>query len=128
MNQTMTEPETAPVLKTEAVDTWLTPGRFALILGLLVVAAFPNVLLQGQEFVARDFGVFSYPVAFYHRQCFWRGEIPLWNPLNFCGIPFLAQWNTITLYPGSLIYLLLPMPWSLSFFCQIGRASCRGRV
>ncbi|HEV2394361.1 MAG TPA: hypothetical protein VG146_18585, partial [Verrucomicrobiae bacterium] len=117
MNQTMTEPETAPVLKTEAVDAWLTPGRFALLLALLVVAAFPDVLLQGKTFVARDFGAFSYPVAFYHRQCFWRGEIPLWNPLNFCGVPFLAQWNTMTLYPGSLIYLLLPMPWSLSFFC-----------
>src|SRR5947209_4036636 len=23
----------------------------------------------------------------------------------------------MTLYPGSLIYLLLPLPWSLSFFC-----------
>src|SRR5262249_10237538 len=32
-------------------------------------------------------------------------------------LPFLAQWNTITLYPLSLIYLLFPLPWSLNIFC-----------
>jgi hypothetical protein len=41
----------------------------------------------------------------------------LWNPLSFCGLPFLAQWNTLSLYPPSLIYLLLPLTWSVSFFC-----------
>lgn len=98
-------------------DDWMTPARFAFILGLLIVAAFPSVLLKGQTFTVRDFGMFSYPVAFFHRQAFWKGELPQWDPLNYCGVPFLAQWNTMTLYPGTLIYLLLPMPWSLSFFC-----------
>ena len=98
-------------------ETWITPRRFAALLALLILTAFPDVLLSGSSFVVRDFGLFGYPLAHYHRECFWRGEIPLWNPLNQCGIPFLAQWNTLTLYPGSLIYLLLPLPWSLSFFC-----------
>jgi len=74
------------------------------------------VLLGSASFVLRDFSVFGYPIAHYHRECFWRGELPLWNPLNNCGLPFLAQWNTMTLYPGSLVYLLLPLPWSLGFF------------
>jgi len=74
------------------------------------------VLLGSASFVLRDFSVFGYPIAHYHRECFWRGELPLWNPLNNCGLPFLAQWNTMTLYPGSLCYLLLPLPWSLGFF------------
>lgn len=65
----------------------------------------------------RDFGVWAYPNATYHRETFWRGELPLWNPYNNCGVPFLAQWNTLTLYPLSLVYLLLPMPWSLNLFC-----------
>src|SRR5207253_8580621 len=77
--------------------------------------------------------VCSSDLAFHHRESFWRGEVPLWNPLNDCGVPFLAQWNTIVLYPGSLFYLLLPLSWSLGVFClahllvagQIGRASCR---
>ncbi len=96
---------------------WFSPGKFALLLGLLIVAAFPGILAGTQTFVIRDYGLYGYPLAWHHRQCFWQGEIPLWNPLDCCGLPFLAQYNTITLYPLSLIYLLLPMPWSLSFFC-----------
>jgi len=100
-------------------EAWLTPGRFSLLLAFLVFASFPSVLLGSQSFVFRDFGYFGYPLAFFHRQSFWRGEVPLWNPFNHCGVPFLAQWNTMTLYPPSLIYLLLPMPWSVSFFCLV---------
>ena len=106
-----------PSITPNAADEWLTPGRFALLLGMLIAVAFPGVLFGGTTFIIRDFGMFSYPVAFFHRQCFWRGELPLWNPFNNCGLPFLAQWNTLTLYPPSLIYLLLPLTWSLSFFC-----------
>lgn len=106
-----------PTPEPEAAETWLTPGRFALLLVLLIVAAFPDVLLEGKTFAIRDFAAFSYPVAHFHRESFWRGEVPLWNPLSSCGSPFLAQWNTLTLYPLSLIYLLLPPSWSLSFFC-----------
>ena len=62
-----------PFLKAGAADEWLTPGRFALLLALLIIAAFPGVLLVGTAFIIRDFGMFSYPVAFYHQQCFWRG-------------------------------------------------------
>jgi hypothetical protein len=113
----LTEPHSESAIRAGAADDWLTPGRFALMLALLVVATFPGVLLGGTTFITRDFGMFSYPVAYFHRQCFWRGELPLWNPYSNCGLPFLAQWNTLTLYPGSLIYLLAPLTWSLSFFC-----------
>ncbi|MDB6066361.1 MAG: hypothetical protein JWR26_2569 [Pedosphaera sp.] len=99
-----------------AFDAWFSPAKFALLLLVGIVAAFPDVIFGDQSLVARDFGLFSYPVAYYHRECFWRGEFPLWNPLHNCGIPFLAQLNTMTLYPLSLIYLLLPLNWSLNMF------------
>src|SRR5678815_1255458 len=70
---------------------WFTPGRFSLILGLLLGANFASVLLGLQTFFLRDFGYFSYPLAQYHRECFWRGEMPLWNPYNSCGMPFLLS-------------------------------------
>lgn len=99
--------------------SWFTPGRFAALLGVLLAANFAAVLSGTQTFFLRDFSYFSYPIAQYHRECFWRGELPLWNPYNSLGLPFLAQWNTLTLYPGSLIYLLLPLPWSLNLFCVL---------
>jgi hypothetical protein len=83
---------------------------------VLIFAAFPQVLLGLQTFVVRDFGFFVFPLAYYQRECFWHGQLPLWNPYNNCGVPFLAQWNTMPLYPPALIYLVLPLEWSLSFF------------
>ena len=98
---------------------WFTPLRFGILLALLIFAAFPHVLPGLQTFVVRDYGFFAYPLAHFQRECFWHGELPLWDPYNNCGVPFLAQWNTMPLYPLSLIYLLLPLPWSLSFFCLL---------
>ena len=102
-----------------AWDAFFSPRRFLLALGVLIAACFVPVLFGFQSFVFRDFGLFGYPLAHYHRESFWQGEIPLWNPLNNCGLPFMAQWNTMVFYPGSLIYLLLPLPWSLNLFCLL---------
>lgn len=99
------------------IASLLSPRGFALLLAAFVLAQFPDVVLGLNTFFFRDYGFFGYPLAAYHRDSFWRGEIPLWNPYNNAGLPFLAQWNTMVLYPGSLIYLLLPLPWSLGIFC-----------
>ena len=107
-------PATATLL-----DACFTLPRFAVFLLLLLFAAFPAVWLGTQSFFRSDYGVLAYPFVHYHRESFWNGEIPLWNPLSNCGAPFLAQWGTMVLYPGSLIYLLLPMPWSLGVFCLL---------
>ncbi len=98
-------------------DSWLTPGRFALFLAALVFITFPGVVLGTRPCIFRDYGLFSYPVAVFQRECFWHGELPLWNPYNQCGLPFLAQWNTMCLYPPALFYLLLPLTWALPVFC-----------
>lgn len=97
-------------------DAWFTPGRFCFLLGLLLIAAFPEVWFASHTFFYRDFGCFGYPLAAYHREAFWHGEIPLWNPLNHCGLPHLAQWNTMVFYPLSLLYLLGPLPWAVGWF------------
>jgi hypothetical protein len=106
----MTEPN-----ENRASD-WFTPWRFGIFLALLICAAFPQVILGLETFVARDFGFFAYPLAHFQQQCFWRGEIPFWNPYNNYGVPFLAQWNTMPLYPPALFYLALPLAWSLGVF------------
>jgi len=95
---------------------WFTPSRFGVLLALFIFAAFPQVVLGLQTFVIRDFGFFAYPLASFQRECFWHGELPFWDPYNECGVPFLAQWNTMSLYPPALLYLLLPLHWSLGVF------------
>ncbi|HEY1663135.1 MAG TPA: YfhO family protein [Verrucomicrobiae bacterium] len=103
--------------ETARASNWFTPMRFGILLALMICAAFPQVILGLQTFVIRDYGFFAYPLAHFQKEAFWHGQIPFWDPYNYCGAPFLAQWNTMPLYPGALIYLLLPLNWSLSFFC-----------
>ena len=107
----------SPLSASRDAYEWFTPWRFAVLLAVLMCAAYLDVLTGQGTFFYRDFSPFGYPLACWHRKSFWRGEIPLWNPLNYCGLPFLAQWNTMTLYPLSLFYLLLPLSWSLGVFC-----------
>lgn len=85
----------------------------------MIAIPFWDVLLGFKTFVVRDYGLYSYPVAYYLRESFWRGEWPLWNPYCCCGLPFLAQFNTLALYPPSLFYLLLPLTWALGVFCLL---------
>jgi hypothetical protein len=116
----MLSPESGEINRpNQNLEAWFTPGRFAIFLALLILAAFPDVVFGQRTFFYRDFGIFGYPLAHYHRESFWRGEFPLWNPLNNCGLPFLAQWNTLACYPLSLLYLLLPLSWSLGIFCLL---------
>lgn len=109
--------ETAATTDGQGIDGWFTPGRFAAVLGVLICACFPQVVSGLEVFAFGDSSQFAYPMAFYWREAFWRGEIPLWNPLSSCGIPFLAQWNTMVLYPPTLFYLLLPFSWGYGLFC-----------
>lgn len=44
------------------------------------------------------------------------GELPLWNPYLFAGVPFLAAGQHSALYPLSIIYWLLPLPQAYGWF------------
>lgn len=98
-------------------ERWLEFRWFALGLGLLLLIRFHGIFLGTDALTLRDFSMFGYPIAAHLQQSLFAGELPLWNPLNHAGTPFLAQWNTMVLYPPMLITALLPLTWSLSVFC-----------
>ncbi|MFZ4816913.1 MAG: hypothetical protein ACOYL5_20425, partial [Phototrophicaceae bacterium] len=43
------------------------------------------------------------------RQSIADGKVPLWNPHQFAGIPFMAAGQPSTLYPLNVIYYWLPL-------------------
>lgn len=90
---------------------------FAVGLGLLLGLRFDSVILGHDSFTLRDFSMFGYPLAAHLQASLFAGELPFWNPLNQAGLPFLAQWNTMTLYPPMWAAVMLPLSWSLSVFC-----------
>ena len=48
------------------------------------------------------------------------GQIPLWNPYNFSGHPFLADIQSAVFQPLNLLYLILSQPnaWAISIILQ----------
>ncbi len=53
------------------------------------------------------------------RESISKADIPLWNPHQFSGIPFLAAGQQSTLYPFSLLYYVLPLPAAYGWFTVV---------
>ncbi len=53
------------------------------------------------------------PVMRYGFQELTHGRIPLWNPYQLCGTPFLAMGWSGLFYPGHVPYLVLDVPTAL---------------
>ncbi len=90
---------------------------FSLILTLFLIIRFWSIFIGSEAFMLRDFSMFGYPLAAHLQNSLFAGELPLWNPLNQAGMPHLAQWNTMVLYPPMVLAALFPLAWSLSVFC-----------
>jgi hypothetical protein len=88
--------------------------RFApMLLGLgcalaLVLSCFHTVLFRGHQFAYRDAGHFYYPLYRLVQQEWAAGRWPLWNSWQNGGTPLLGMPMAAVLYPGKLIYALLP--------------------
>lgn len=50
-----------------------------------------------------DIWLHTGPYLYYMDQCIQRGELPLWNPLIYCGLPFAANPITMTFYPPNTL-------------------------
>lgn len=48
-----------------------------------------------------------------------QGEIPLWNPYLFAGLPFLSAGQSSALYPFSVLFLLLPLDRAYGYFVAL---------
>jgi hypothetical protein len=119
-------------------DFWLVAGF--LILPLLL---FGNVVLTGQTMVPADnlfqwqpwltvaaafdvdrpqnalitdLVIQNYPWKQFIRESLSQGELPLWNPHLFAGMPFLATGQNAGYYPFSIFFLLLPLSQAYGWY------------
>jgi O-antigen/teichoic acid export membrane protein len=53
------------------------------------------------------------------RQQLAQGEVPLWNPHQFAGIPFLAAGQHSALYPVSVLYYTLDLPAAYGWYTVV---------
>lgn len=80
------------------------------------VVSAPDVPQNG---LLLDLAVQNYQWKSFIRQQLAIGEVPLWNPHQFAGIPFLAAGQHSALYPLSAIYYALPLPSAYGWFTVI---------
>jgi hypothetical protein len=81
------------------------------ILGLLLYC-YRMVLFADEQFGFRDAGHFYYPLHLRVQQQWEAGRWPLWEPGQNGGIPLLGYPMAAVLYPGKLVYALMPFAWA----------------
>src|SRR4051794_6365093 len=85
-------------------------------LAVLVVSCYGRAIFLGEQFGYRDASQYYYPL---HRrvQAEWdAGRWPLWEPEENAGMPLLGNPTAAVLYPGKVIYALLPYAWGARLY------------
>ena len=60
-----------------------------------------------------------YPWRVFYARSMSEGKLPLWNPHQFCGTPFLANGQSAVLYPFNLIFLLFNPVTAFTIFAAL---------
>ncbi|UCC64678.1 MAG: hypothetical protein JSV36_06430, partial [Anaerolineae bacterium] len=88
-----------------------------MLLCVLSIALYRRIALTNQILSGVDAMTYFFPYRAYAAQAISDGEILLWNPYLFLGVPFLANPQTAVLYPPNLALSGLTAPkqvaWSL---------------
>ncbi len=90
----------------------------ALLLFLLTVAfwkyrIFDSGVSPAIDIVSVDLYISHVPTVQYGFEALESGRIPLWNPYQFCGEPFMAVSYTALFYPPHLVGFLVDVPTSV---------------
>lgn len=82
----------SPTTKYRLSEAGLALAALLLIAGALALT-FSHVLGAGPEDIAGRYDIYRYygPITFYLDFCLSQGELPLWNPVVYCGLPNAAN-------------------------------------
>lgn len=81
-------------------------------------AADHGVGVPHNELIA-DMIVQNYSWKSFAREVIAQHQLPLWNPMNFAGVPFLAAGQYGVLYPLGVIFLVLPVATAYGWFTAL---------
>jgi hypothetical protein len=73
-------------------------------------------LLSSNSLYFRDIQLLFMPMKYFLAKCWSQGQLPLWDPGLFCGSPFLSDIQTGVVYPLSIAFYLVPMPYAFNVF------------
>jgi hypothetical protein len=105
--------------------TWLGRHKAGLAVGALLfclsMIVFADVLFSENKVVGGADQDLRTQFAYWRQLGFeelGHGNLPLWNPHVFCGVPFAGSFRSAMFYPPNLIFLALPLGpainWSIA--------------
>jgi len=88
----------------------------------LFLTCFSSALFSGGQFGYRDAGHFYYPLYQRVEREWDQGRWPLWEPEENSGVPLLGNPTAAVMYPGKVIYAVLPYPWAARIYVVVHTA------
>ena len=99
---------------------WGDRHTFALVLlAAIIVPLFAVPLVNGEVFTVRDHFDYFQPLRWFTATELQAGRLPLWNPYNASGEPWLANPQTGVFYPPSWLFLVLPFFTAYMLFLML---------
>jgi hypothetical protein len=91
--------------------------RFAFaLIALVATMIFIAPLVRQEVFTVRDHFDYFQPLRWFTAQELRAGHLPLWNPYNASGEPWLANPQTGVFYPPAWLFLALPFATAYMLF------------
>jgi len=78
----------------------------------LLLFCYGAVLFGGRQFGYRDAGHYYYPLHQRVQKEWDAGRWPLWEPAENAGMPLLGNPAAAVLYPGKVVFAILPYAWA----------------
>ncbi|MBC8163812.1 MAG: hypothetical protein H7Z42_21600, partial [Roseiflexaceae bacterium] len=110
---TSTRAQEPPTLS--ALSSALFAIRFPLMLALLPFLLFLPLTLVRETFYIHDVQYYFYPYHTISANILRAGELPLWNPYAFSGIPLIGDGQTAIFYPPNWFFFILPGAAALNY-------------
>jgi hypothetical protein len=86
------------------------------VITLLALALFARPLFRGEVLTFRDHADYFQPLHYFTADELRHFHLPLWNPYNASGEPWLANPQTGVFYPPAWIFLVLPFATAYVLF------------
>src|SRR5688572_24424128 len=98
-----------------AIPSWVPWGILVSALAIAIGLTFASLFSTDRIPLFRDVLFFIVPFKHFLAEALRRGELPLWNPTVFLGMPFLANFQSGVFYPPHAL-ALIPLPTGFNLF------------
>src|SRR4051812_1377550 len=98
----------------------IQPSRLPfVVIAVVALLTFAKPLLRQEVPIVRDHFDYFQPLRWYTATELRQGRLPLWNPYNASGEPWLANPQTGVFYPPTWLFLALPFATAYTLFLAL---------